>query len=192
MAKLACGLFVVWHVLFIVVSNAFPIMGSNLEESEHYEWVEPIHKTIYPATKAYERLLELDQGWIMFASPVARTVSYASLRVVLEDRMRIELRSTNEPPDKRSFFRLGDYRIRRIEDKLIAKGGINRTLRGLMERYVAYKLAAWRDHSAGLPKVAKIELWRRTFDLPEPGESVSNEATLSLVAEFDADGSFKR
>jgi hypothetical protein len=153
--------------------------------------VEPIHTAVYPATKAYERLLELDQGWIMFASPVARTVSYASVRLVLEDRTRVELRSSNEPPDKRSFFRVGDYRIRRIEDKLIAKGEITETLRGLMERYVSYRLADWRDNSAGLPKVVKVQLWRRTFALPEPGESVSNEATLTLVAEFDAEGRFQ-
>jgi len=147
-------LFVLWHLTFLVLTNA------------------TIHSEAIDATVGkYESYLGLDQRWGMFSSPLWRSAPFPAARIAFDDGSTEEVSSTNEPADMTRYARLSGWRQRKLEHYLITID-VERTyqepmLRRLMESYVA----RWkREHPGDVRKPVRVTLLRRDFTMPVPGE----------------------
>jgi hypothetical protein len=184
--------FVVWHLAFLAFRN--PV---SLWQDAFDAWVArtrgkgPAAQVLASALDrtdrafiAYEHALALDQGWRMFAAPLARTAPFPAVIVRFEDGGELELRSENEPaaPD-RFVWREGRTRLRKHEAQIVSSELERYGLSEYWSRYLLWKCRRWRDaHPHDARPVRELVLIRRRYMLPEPGQPITyGEPSLEHV-----------
>lgn len=156
--------FVAWHSIFWVFQN---IEEYALEELGLETALEPIVN----ATARYEQLFCLDQGWMMFTSPLSRTVPFPSVRLEFFDGSTERLLSINEPNDPARYIRRGEARLRKYEHRLITSDWEYTDSEELWKRYLNWRTQLWRAANPDdARRVKNAVLVRRTFELVEAGD----------------------
>lgn len=155
--QVAVPAFVIWHLLFLFITNA-GIKGP---------WVTAV-------IKPYEKRLGLDQYWGMFSSPLWRTSPFPAVRVHFTDGSSVDILSPNEPKDVTHYFRFGGGRQRKYEHHLIEGSLIGTQEEPALRRLTVEYLRRWRGENPGDARVAqRVTLLRRSYELPPPGELLS-------------------
>jgi hypothetical protein len=186
--------FVCWHLFFLAVRNFARDENQAISMFCDKIRVKPALDLANKWTGTYESVLGLDQGWVMFSSPVARSGGpFPSVRIEFEDGSSAELLSDNEPPDINRFVRFGLWRTRKFEHMIVTKFEDRKDSYRLpmWERYVCWRLEVWQTRNPDDPrKPVRIVLTKRRFAYPKPDEDPSNlqPPTIEEIATFDTEG----
>jgi hypothetical protein len=178
---------VVFHLLVLAVRNPLdlwykPIRGwmqkhpTDAEQGRTY-WDRFGEKDRSPIrvadrfTYKYTNLAGIEQRWVMFSPPVARSAPFLAVRLEFTDDSSETLLSPNEP-DPTSYFRVGGWQVRKLEDYLAwppddLKDDAELPL---WQAFVRYKVQQWSD--SGDPRqVQRVVLVRRRIYFPERGQT---------------------
>jgi hypothetical protein len=160
-ARVLLGSFVLGQAAFLLAANAgalqdrTPVLGS--------------------LTRPWAELTGQEQSWALFAPDVADYVPFVTVDLRWQDRPPWRLPALNAPADPQHFFRLGNFRYRRVESALEVSPEQGRPFepsgaawRAALERQVAWKEA---DRIAYLRWRLSAFLSERP-DLPPPSEVV--------------------
>jgi hypothetical protein len=147
-------------------------------------------------TYKYTNLTGMEQRWVMFGPPLARSAPFLAVRLEFTDGTSQTLLSPNEPDDPDSFFRVGGWQLRKLEDYLVWPPGdlAGDHERPLWEAYARHRLKQWREARPGDPrKVERIVFVRRRLHFPEPGKTSADASFPSEtdIVTFDAQGNLK-
>jgi hypothetical protein len=144
-------------------------------------------------TWKYTNLVGLEQRWVMFGPPMARSAPFLCARLEFTDGTSETILSPNEPEDPTSFVRVGGWQLRKLEDYLTwPPDDLKKNAeRSLWEAFARYKVRQWQSVQPGDPRqVKRIVLVRRRVFFPEPGQSPRDvKSPLEHdIAFFDARG----
>lgn len=142
----------------------------------------------------------VEQRWVMFSPPLARKGDFLAVRLEFTDGSPPEvLFSENEPADPSSFFRLGGWQVRKLEDYLAwpSDGTLfdSGPEKRLWEAFARHSVKKWRQMRPGDPrKVERVVLVRRRLYFQAPGQRPEDvdPPTEREVATFDAEGRVMR
>lgn len=185
--RAALGLFVVAQLLYLISANALGILEAYAPDA----WKSRPAAAAAAVTQRWADLTGQHQTWSLFAPVVGRDFTFPAVELRWSDDREppMLLLSDNEPADRRAFFRLGRFRLRRCEMKfdmslpepeavgLAHLDGWNRDLddkvRWEWRRYHAY--LRWRlkrfarENDDGDPPDVAVLLLRR-YRVPPAGE----------------------
>jgi hypothetical protein len=203
-------LVVVFHLAVLAVRNPLDLwykplrdwMEKNPEGAERSYWDRYGRDDRSPLRLAdnftwkYTNLVGMEQRWVMFGPPLARSAPFLAVRIEFTDGTTQTLLSPNEPDDPTSFLRVGGWQVRKLEDYLIWPPDdlAHDPELPVWEAYARYRLAQWRQARPGDPrKVERIVFVRRRVHLPEPSQSAAdvNLPSESDILTFDAQGKLK-
>lgn len=110
----------------------------------------------------------------MFSPPVARGAPFLAVQIHFDDGSEELLLADNEP-DPTSYFRIGGWRQRKLEDYMVY--GEETSLATdeelpLWEAYVRWRVKRWRQSNPGDTRnPAWVVLLRRRMPFPELGDA---------------------
>jgi hypothetical protein len=147
-------------------------------------------------TWVYTNAVGLEQRWTMFSPPMARKGDFLAVRLQFTDGSQETLYSDNEPRDPTSYFRLGGWQFRKLEDYLAWPGegalsDARNPERRLWESYARYAIGRWKQARPNDPRQVRSAVFvRRRLYFPEPGQTHDDVPPPyeKDVATFDADG----
>lgn len=190
--------FVVWHLYFLLLRNPLDLWGTEikgwLKERSWWESVEQPFQFVDKATSKYGNFTGTEQGWTMFASPLARSAPFLAARITFTDGSTLELRSPNEPADPAAFLRIGGWRQRKLEDYLVQvkpEDLAGHTERELWRAYVRWSVRRWRAAWPDDTRIPEhVDLVRRSIVFPAPGDDPSHfePPEETVLGTFDPDG----
>jgi hypothetical protein len=191
------GLFVCWHLFFLLVRNPLDLWYTPFKEwcQERGWWprLEPWVRPVDRATGQYGNGLGVEQGWCMFTPPLARSAPFLAARIDFTDGTSEVLRSDNEP-DPTAFFRVGGWRQRKLEEYLVhpdeTKLHEHEEL-GLWEAYARWSVRRWKArHPEDRRTPRQVALLRRRIYFPVPGQDpgLYAEPEVYPIGTFDPDG----
>jgi hypothetical protein len=198
LVRAAVVLFVVWQVFFLLVRNPLDLWGDDIKKwckAQPWWWAakKPYEK-LDQATTRYANLLGIEQGWTMFAPPMARGAPFLAARLEFADGSQEEVYSPNEP-DPARFLRLGGWRQRKLEDFLIKPYPdeiSDKEDLPVWQAYVRWSVRRWRqahpDDPRQLERVVLVRRWI-TFPGPNDAPTVFGEPDVREVGRFNPDGS---
>jgi hypothetical protein len=187
---------VTWHLLFLLVRGTIELGEDDiLAWLGRQSWYGPVRPVVEPVNRwatRYENTLGIDQTWCMFAS-MARGANFPAVRIFFTDGTHEDVLSDDEPADPNRFFRIGQARLRKLENALATQNADQRRSykRPMWEQYVRWRLTQWRRRHPDDPRrPARLTLVRRRFVLPEPGHgpTIATSPQEFVVARFNADG----
>jgi hypothetical protein len=194
---LVVAAFVSWHLLFLIVRNPMDLWGKEgkkwLDEQHWWPNVKPWFEPVSEATRKYGHYTGTEQGWSMFTILADYSV-YLAARIEFTDGTEETVLSDNEPGDLTSYFRVGGWRQRKLEDHLVyAKEDEVRhdAERSLWAAYARWCVRRWSERNPDDERtVQRIVLFRRRFTLPKPGENPCHfeGPTVRIIAIFNPDG----
>jgi hypothetical protein len=143
-------------------------------------------------TWKYTNTVGMEQRWSMFSPPLARGAPFLAVRLEFTGGTSETILSTNEP-DPGSYFRVGGWQVRKLEDYLMwpSKDLASDGELPLWEAFARYKARQWRANRPGDPRqVQRIVLVRRRLSFPEPDQTSADVKPPSEedVLSFDATG----
>ncbi|MBX9678585.1 MAG: hypothetical protein K2X38_07455 [Gemmataceae bacterium] len=194
------GFFVVLQIGFLAVSNGIGWLQDVREEMNPAvkdavkkvasDWPSkegPLWETTHAAhdlTRRYAEVTGQFQTWCLFAPSIGRECVFLSLELNFADgRKQVRLRSDNEPPNPTSYLRVGNFRLRRIENNLTLtlrewegetdedkkkrwaskiKEFIDEYER-ILAAYLRWRVNAWQVEHPGEPNPATITLMMRRY-----------------------------
>jgi hypothetical protein len=194
-------LVVVFHLLVFAIRNPLDLWDAEIRawlkktpDAENNRWDRygDLYKKADTFTFKYTNLVGIEQRWVMFSPPVSRWAAFLAVRLEFTDGTQAVLYSDNEP-DPRSFFRVGGWQQRKLEDALLWPHDNLATHdeRPLWEAYARHSLRRWQAKRPGDPRtVQRIVFVRRKLFFPEPGQTASDVDTpVELdIARFDGKG----
>jgi hypothetical protein len=195
--RVALGLFVTGQLLFLLAANlpglegplrrmfrhAFPDNEALAGWAEGEDGLDVRGRGVFRGLSAYADLTGQPQQWSLFAPNLAEVCSFLVLELRWEGGASVAVASENEPADRRSFFRVGRFRLRRLEvaidqtpskralvdveawaDQLAAmthadRVGLHAHTRWLVARYL-------RDHGGEWP--SEVVAFLRVYQAPAP------------------------
>ena len=194
-------LFVTWHLFFLITKNTIDLGGEEFESyaEDHPFWqpVLPIYGWTKDKTASYESTLGIDQGWMMFTSPLTRGAVFLAVRIEFADGTSTLVQSENEPSDPAHFYRVGRPRQRKLEAWLVRESNKNRQTgyrQPLWEQTARQYLRRWQDNHPNDPRTPQqLVMLRRRIAIPEPNDEPGSyqDATVRVVATFDAQGNMQ-
>jgi hypothetical protein len=154
--------------------------GKSIKLADNFTW-------------KYTNLVGMEQRWCMFSPPLARSAPFLAIRIEFTDGTHEMLLSPNEPESTTSYFRVGGWQTRKLEDYLTWPPGdlLGDPERPLWEAYARHRLAAWRAARPGDPRTVKrIVFVRRRDYFPAPGQKPTevDAPTEKDLVSFDAEG----
>jgi hypothetical protein len=143
-------------------------------------------------TWKYTNLVGCEQSWDMFSPPVARKADFLAIRFEFTDGSSERVLSSGEP-DPTSFFRVGGWQWRKLEDYLLYPSGRLTTdsERLLWEACARHAARTWQARHPDDPRtLAKIVFIRRQIPFPEPGTDPRqyDPPEETPIVEFDGQG----
>jgi hypothetical protein len=197
-STLVC-VFVTLHLAILLFRNPLDLWWQPIETwAEERPWwktVQPIYEPIDRWTRRYDNLLGIEQGWTMFQPPVARGAPFLGARLYFTDGTNELIISDNELG--RDYFRLGGWRQRKVEDYLVyatPEKLPNHDELALWEGYARWRIRTWQErHPDDGREVAKVELVKRRYEFPAPGERAEDMPgpEESVVGTFGPDGKLR-
>lgn len=113
--RIALGLLVVAQLLFLGTANLLGVVESYSPEMLR----RPLLRTVRAVVRPWADWTGQPQNWSLFAPSVGEDVVFPAVELRWRDgRPPLLFRSDNEPDDRRAFFRLGGFRLRRWESLL--------------------------------------------------------------------------
>jgi hypothetical protein len=192
---LAVAAFVVWHLFFLVYRNVADLWGDDLvkkaQAEKDWEALEPRLKKAARPTRLYAAYAGQEQGWCMFASPLARKAYFPAVRIYFDDGSDELVTSGNEP-DPTHYRRFGGWRQRKIED-IIAYGDEKKVRdeeAALWANYAVWMYHKWREaHPDDSRQAARLALLSRLVRFPELGKPHAYpEVETYTIAIYTPDG----
>src|SRR5438105_4172765 len=117
----AIATFVVFQLFFMVFRGGidlnYNVVIDWLHKQRWWPVARPVFDPVDSFTKNYGNFLGIEQGWNLFAGPVARSALFLTARIEFDDGTEALVYSENEPDPKR-YFRVGGWRQRKLEDYL--------------------------------------------------------------------------
>lgn len=172
---LVVAAFVTWHLFFLAYRNVADLWGDELlkkvDGPEQQKAVAEDLKKLSLVTRRYASLAGQEQGWCMFAAPLARKAYFPAVRIHFTDGSD-ELMTSGNEPDPNDYRRFGGWRQRKLEDT-IAAGNADPTGEesALWANYTLWVYRAWRETHANDPREVKwLQLLRRQITFPEYGQ----------------------
>lgn len=199
-STLVC-IFVTFHLFILAFRNPLDLWWKEMEgyakETYPEQWKEylPYYRTVDRWTERYENVFGIEQGWCMFAPPLARAAPFLATRLEFDNGEEEIILSANEPTPGQDYFRIGGWRQRKLEDKLaytsVSSLPEERDL-PLWPAYVRWRVRGWREAHPDDPRqIVKVELMRRRIEFPTPENETHypGEPEGWVVGQFNPDGS---
>jgi hypothetical protein len=186
---------VVFHLVVLAIRNPLdlwykPIRNWMQEKGTWERYGERI-KLADKFTWKYTNLVGCEQCWSMFSPPVARRAPFLGFRIDFTDGSFETLLSAHEP-EPNSFFRIGGWQRRKLEDYLLYPDDLkNDPERSLWEAYARVVLRQWhKEHPDDPRKIERIVFLRRRIYFPKPDSdpTIYDPPTETEIASFDAEG----
>ena len=102
--------FVAWNVVFLVYRNIADLWGESIvqwsSDRIDVKRIQPGMDKFGETTRSYASFMGIEQGWGMFASPLARNAPFPALQIEFADDSEELVLSANEP-DPEHFLQLG-------------------------------------------------------------------------------------
>jgi hypothetical protein len=218
---LAVSVFVVWHLFFLFYRNIADLWGEEIGKKAVVEkaawdkkWKADNESTLSSsyaalqfwnvcldvseekklsiATRRYSAFMGQEQGWCMFAAPLARHAYFPAVRIYFDDDSEELVKSENEF-DPNCYARFGGWRQRKLEDT-IASGDPQGEEAALWSNYTLWVYRRWRaGHPDDPREVRWLQLLRRRIDFPGPGgPRERGEPESSEIALYTPDGRWVR
>lgn len=137
--------FVIWQIAYMVLGNLFALYGETIEKSG---FVQPAIRSLDHCLASYGNLTGVPRGWAMFASPLSREASFLTAWLEIEDGSSVVYRFETEPDDPRAYFRIGGWRMRKLNDCLVyttAEQLPHEDDLPLYEAYVRHCIRRWNN-----------------------------------------------
>jgi hypothetical protein len=200
-STLVC-IFVSFQLFIIFFRNPLDLWWREIEgylkkeQKETWEACLPYYRFVDRWTERYENGLGVEQGWCMFAPPIARAAPFLTTQLQFDDGETEIIPSANEQIPGQTFFRLGGWRQRKLEDKLAYMNPDDLvTARDLplWKAYVRWRVRDWRAAHPGDPRqIVRVDLIRRRVPFPNPDPFKEPDEVESYpVGHFNADGSLQ-
>ena len=199
-------LFVCWHVTFLLMRNMIDLTPDEAQEWCERQGIWDDLEALNKAQLICEKRSGIDQGWKMFGSPVARNSPYAAVKIEFDgetiesdDEKFAYQRSSNEQKDPAKYFRLGNWRIRKLEHFLVTKWeewyANPKSKYGLLwKRFVHWRLDVWQKQHPNDPrKPVRLHLVTRRFTFPKPSEDPSqfDPPKIKVIASFKVEDKYR-
>ncbi len=207
--QILLGIFILWQMAFLVICNVVgalrqtndelpPEFGPAVEtiapgwpEGEGHVW--EMQERIGDISDFYRQLTGQPQNWGLFAPNVTRGGSFPAIKLRFDDKATESLLSHNEPEDYERYLRVGDFRMRRLEETLtldlveeddVAAGSVDeqrrtsirdyvRDYRANIRAFLRWKLKAWQQNNEHRDEPVAVELWLRSYRIRPPGDGPS-------------------
>ncbi len=190
-------LIVVFHLVVLAVRNPLDLWYEPIRdwvkehggESRTYDYF----KVADTFTWKYTNLVGCEQNWIMFSPPMARRAEFLGYRFEFTDGSSALAPSTNEP-DPTSFFRVGGWQWRKMEDFMLSSAKrltSNDPEHLFWEACARHAARIWKDsHPDDQRTLARIVIVRREMAMPIPGTDPKQYGPPeeTALATFDALG----
>lgn len=186
-ARATLGLFVVVQLIYLAAANSLAILQSHqpdLAESGPA-------RAVGAVTQRWSDLTGQEQNWSLFAPIVGRDATFPAveLRWAGEQEDPILVLSDNEPRDPHGFLRLGRFRLRRCEAKLVfdppapgelavTRDGWNRHIDTKVrvewrrvQAYLRWRMSQFDDAKGDMLPPAEAVLVLRRYRIPSPDRS---------------------
>jgi hypothetical protein len=191
--------FVSFQIFILGFRNTLDLWWKPIEgwakEQRWWDDVQPYYRPVDRWTERYECALGIEQGWCMFAPPVARAAPFLTTRLEFNDGSEETIYSANE--FGANFFRVGGWRQRKLEDKLSYSAPSDlpddKDL-PLWSAYVRWRVSSWQEaHPDDGRTLVAVELYRRRVPFPKPTDASHRpeEAEIIPVGHFKPDGTLK-
>jgi hypothetical protein len=190
-------LFVAWHLMLLLVRNPLDLWYEPIrawaEKQSGWERHGRMFRRVDIVTWKYANLVGCEQGWTMFTPPLARRAPFLGVRIEFADGSSELVRSFNEP-DPTSFFRVGGWQMRKLEDYLghSFPDDLDKDPNWpLWPSYAQHALRRWQGRNPDDPRPPRrLVLLRRFIYFPEPGAGPAeyDEPTERVLVVFHPDG----
>jgi hypothetical protein len=186
---------VAFHLVALAIRNPLDLwykpIRAWIEDNGHWQrWGEDF-QLADRFTWKYTNLVGCEQCWCMFSPPVARRAPFLGVRFDFTDGSSELVRSRQEP-EPTSFFRVGGWQQRKLEDYLLYPPDNleNNPERPLWEGYARAHLRRWRERNPDDPReVERVVFLRRRIHFPRPeAKPEYDPPTEAEIASFDAEG----
>lgn len=167
-------------------------------EAPRSYWADPVFQERYRKadrfTRRFTNTAGFEQDWRMFRPPMSTYVYFLAVRLEFTDDTQVTVLSDNEPNDPTSYFRLGGWQERKLENQLL---NVNADVlrdekeRLLYEAFARHTARRWRAANPNDPRELKSVVFvRRTIHFPKPGQTFEDvgEPTEGDLASFDPQG----
>lgn len=202
LAGVPLTLFIVWQVGFLFSANLLKMLDDarpslrddTVAERIAPEWIRgegerySNFKALERVPKRWGELTGQPQHWSLFAPEVVDHIPFPAVELRWDDgRAPVILTSNNEPADKRSYFRWGNFRLRRYEGNVdlilsdrdqpreilmdLWRGRIESKVRAesdSMHAYLRWRLAAYQRAHPEQPRPKEVILAVNTYRIPPP------------------------
>jgi hypothetical protein len=132
-ARLVLGLFVLLQLAFLVSDNLGTVVKQSavlldnlperfrepLEEAEAKERIIQYAKRIDKEWRPWEDATAQSQSWSLFAPDITDLIPFVGVELRWDDgRPPVYIQSDNQPADPERFFKVGRFRLRRVESTI--------------------------------------------------------------------------
>jgi hypothetical protein len=193
----AVVVFVCWHLFFLLFRNPLDLWWDDLKpwvkEQDWWAGAQPVFEPVDVLTRRYGNLISVQQGWTMFAPPLARSAPFLAARLDFTDGSASFVFSENEP-DPTNFLRIGGWRQRKLEDYMVYTKPHqlpDHEELALFESYARWCARRWQEaHPDDARELAQVVLLKRRFDLPPPDRDPRHfdPPTVTVIGTFGPDG----
>lgn len=192
---------VAFHLFYFVTRNILDISYKEtlnwLEENEYPDGWISAYKRLDRFTYHFGNRVGCEQDWYMFSPPMAREAPFILYRLVFTNGETLDI-STPTEPDPDWYFRLGGWQIRKFEEYLIRRKGMEKgpgtdPEHVIWEGRARYIIRNWRAHNPDDPRqVQRLVLLRRIqyFIDWEEGPEDRKSPTEEVIVRFGPDGRF--
>ncbi len=189
--------FVVWQLWFLVFRGALDLdykrYTAGLQALPFWGSIEPAFAALDQSTATYGNWCGIEQGWSLFAGPVARGAKFLTARLEFADGSAEWVYSGNEPWAT-DFFRIGGWRQRKLEDYMAytdADTLAQSEELPLWGAFVRWSVQRWRtQHPEDRRTPERVVLAARWIAFPSPGTDPAAlpEPEITTIATFTPEG----
>jgi hypothetical protein len=167
-------LVVVFHLLVLAIRNPLDLWNQPIREwvgthegnTRAGEYLDVADRF----TLKYTNLVGCEQRWNMFGPPMSRSADFLAYRIEFSDGSSEHVYSSNEP-DPTSFFRIGGWQRRKLEEYLLEppRSLTNDPERSLWEASARQVVRTWQAQHPDDPRtLTRVVLLRRRIYFPAP------------------------
>jgi hypothetical protein len=187
---------VAWHLAVLLVRNPLDLWYRPIRDwAKEQPWWERhgnTFKRVDTVTWKYANFVGCEQGWCMFSPPMAERAPFLAVRIDFDDGSS-ELMCSDNEPEPTSFFRVGGWPLRKLEDRLggnCPDEGAPAREWALHSAYVRAALRRWHQESPDDQRQPRrLVLLRRYIYFPRPGQPPHFDAPYERrLATFYPDG----